>query len=85
MQEEAVDKKEENMACVNPDGKPSESGTKMLRAIKSGLGSPEEIAGNTGLPLFRVRSGLRELAQAGLTIEKDDKYGLTENGAKLIV
>ena len=32
------------MACVTPDGKPTESGTKMLRALKSGLGSPEEIA-----------------------------------------
>jgi predicted transcriptional regulator len=72
------------MACVNPDGKPTESGTKMLRAIKSGLDSPEKIAGNTGLPLFRVRSGLRELAQAGLAIEKDEKYGLTEKGTKLV-
>jgi predicted transcriptional regulator len=72
------------MACIRPDGKPTESGTKMLRALKSGLGSPEEIASNTGLPLFRVRSGLRELTQAGLAIEKDGKHELTEKGAKLI-
>jgi len=56
----------------------------MLGALQSGLGSPEEIAGSIGLPLFRVRSGLRELTQAGLAIEKDDKYELTEEGAKLI-
>jgi len=72
------------MACVSPDGKPTESGTRMLRAIRSGLGSPEEIAKDTGLPLFRVRSGLRELAQAGLTNEKDGKHELTEAGVKLI-
>ncbi len=72
------------MACVSPDGKPTESGTKMLRALKSGLGSPEEIAKDAGLPLFRVRSGLRELVEAGLANQKDDRYELTERGAELI-
>jgi len=72
------------MACISPDGKPTESGIKMLRALQSGLGLPEEISKNAGLPLFRVRSGLRELTQAGLAIEKDAKYELTEEGAKLI-
>jgi predicted transcriptional regulator len=72
------------MACISPDGKPTESGTKMLRALKSGLGSAEEIAQNTGLPLFRVRSGLRELAQAGLVKQQDDKYKATDKGAALI-
>jgi predicted transcriptional regulator len=56
----------------------------MLRALKSGLGSPEEIAKDTGLPLFRVRSGLRELTQAGLASQKNDKYEITEKGAALI-
>jgi len=72
------------MACISPDGKPTESGAKMLRALKSGLGSPEEIAKDAGLPLFRVRSGLRELAQAGLANQKDDKYEITNKGAELI-
>jgi len=72
------------MACISPDGKPTESGTKMLHALKSGLGSPEEIAKDAGLPLFRVRSGLRELTQAGLASQKNDKYELTEKGAELI-
>jgi len=72
------------MACISPDGKPTESGSKMLRALKSGLGTPEEIAKQAGLPLFRVRSGLRELAQAGLAAQKEDSYKLSEEGAKLI-
>ncbi|GAI06469.1 unnamed protein product, partial [marine sediment metagenome] len=52
------------MACISPDGKPTESGAKMLLALKSGAGSAEEIVASSGLPLFRVRSGLRELTQA---------------------
>lgn len=72
------------MACISPDGKPTESGTKMLRALKSGLGSAGEIAQSTGLPLFRVRSGLRELLQAGLANQKNDKYEITDEGTKLL-
>jgi len=72
------------MACVSPDGKPTESGTKMLRALQTGLKSPEEVALETGLPLFKVRSGLRETTGAGLTEQQEDRYKLTGNGAKLI-
>ena len=72
------------MACISPDGKPTESGAKMLRALKAGSGSPEEVASKAGLPLFRVRSGLRELTEAGLAKQKDDKYELSEKGAELI-
>ena len=72
------------MACISPDGKPTKSGTKMLSALKSGLGSAEEIAKSTGLPLFRVRSGLRELNQAGLANQKDDKYELSFKGVELL-
>jgi len=86
VQEKALSKplKEANMACVSPDGKLTESGTKMLRALESGLGSPEEIAKKAGLPLFRVRSGLRELTQAGLANQKGEKYELSEKGTELI-
>jgi predicted transcriptional regulator len=72
------------MACISPDGKPTESGSKMLRALKKGLKSPEEISNEAGLPLFRVRSGMRELTEAGLAKQKGDKYELSEEGAKLI-
>jgi len=72
------------MACISPDGKPTESGTKMLRALKSGLGSAEEIAKEAGLPLFRVRSGLRELSQAGLADQKNDSYQLSTKGEQLL-
>ena len=68
------------MACISPDGKPTESGAKMLHALKSELGSPEEIAKDAGLPLFRVRSGLRELAQAGLANQKNDRRNCVGRG-----
>ena len=72
------------MACINPDGKPTESGTKMLRALQAGLKSPEDVAQETGLPLFRVRSGLRELTQAGLADQQEDRYALSQKGAELV-
>jgi len=72
------------MACISPDGKPTESGTKILRALESGSRSPEEVAGGTGLPLFRVRSGLRELTQAGLAEQKDNGYELSPKGTEML-
>ncbi len=72
------------MACISPDGKPTESGTKMLRALQAGLGTPEEIAREAGLPLFRVRSGLRELTQAGLASQKGDNYELSPKGVEAL-
>jgi len=56
----------------------------MLRALQAGLKSPEEVAQETGLPLFRVRSGLREISQAGLAEQKEDRYKLSDKGATLI-
>ena len=79
------DKGKRYMACISPDGKPTESGTKMLRALKSNISTPEGIATETGLPLFRVRSGLRELVQAGVAEQNGDDYHITEKGASMAV
>jgi DNA-binding IclR family transcriptional regulator len=68
------------MPCVGPDGKPTDSGLKMLRALKAGHATAEAVATETGLPLFRVRSGLRDLTQAGLVVASDDSYRITEQG-----
>jgi predicted transcriptional regulator len=72
------------MPCVSPDGKPTTSGIAVLESLKNGTLSPEEIAIRTGQPLFRVRSGLRELKNAGLVEEAEEKYGLSKNGETLI-
>jgi predicted transcriptional regulator len=72
------------MPCISPDGKPTSSGTAVLKSLKKGALSPEEIAGKTGQPLFRVRSGLRELKNAGFVEATDDKYVLSKTGEKVI-
>jgi len=72
------------MPCVSPDGKPTSSGMAVLKSLKDGALTPEEIAGKTGQPLFRVRSGLRELKNAGLIEENVDKYALSKNGENTI-
>jgi predicted transcriptional regulator len=72
------------MPCISPDGKPTSSGMAVLKSLKNGALSPEEMASKTGQPLFRVRSGLRELQNAGLVEETEDKYKLSKEGGKLV-
>lgn len=72
------------MPCVSPDGKPTSSGMALLKSLKNGALSPKEIASKTGQPLFRVRSGLRELKNAGFVEKAVDKYRLSENGEMLV-
>ncbi len=67
------------MACISADGALTESARKMLEAVQTPA-TPEEVAQSTGLPLFRVRSGLRELVQAGLVAETEGRYQITEAG-----
>ncbi len=69
------------MPCVSPDGKPTESGMKILGAIKAGSTSADEIAAASGMPLYRVRSGMRDLAEAGFVTGSEGSYALTEEGA----
>jgi len=72
------------LPCVSPDGKPTKSGIAKLSALKSGASTPKAVADITGHPLFRVRSGLRELVNAGFVKQVDDKYQLTPEGDKLV-
>jgi predicted transcriptional regulator len=72
------------MPCVSPDGKPTSSGMALLKSLKDGALSPKDIASKTGQPLFRVRSGLRQLKNAGFVEEAEGKYGLSNNGKTLV-
>lgn len=67
------------MACINPDGTVTPSARNILRATQAPL-TPEEIAAATGLPLYRIRSSLRELVQASLLREEGERFALTETG-----
>jgi hypothetical protein len=73
------------LPCVSPDGKPTKSGLDTLNSIKSGASTPKEISVATSQPLFRVRSGLRELVNAGFVNLSEKKYTLTDEGEKVLV
>ncbi len=68
------------MACISADGVLSTSGRRMLQALAT-QATLQDVADQAGLALFRVRSGLRDLADAGLVVEEDGAYRLTEAGA----
>lgn len=61
------------MACVN-DTQLSETDKKILSVMKNKTLSTEKIAEEVALPLFKVRSRLRELKSSGYIIEKDSLY-----------
>lgn len=71
------------MACISPDGKPTESGRKLLLALREHR-TPEDVANLTELPLFRIRSGLRDLLEAGYVKEEQGKYFLAGPGVEAL-
>ncbi len=71
------------MACIGSGGELTESARKMLTALEPAA-TPQEVAGRTELPLFRVRAGLREMAEAGFVELKDGAYSPTQQGLSLL-
>jgi len=67
------------MPCVNADGTLVSSATKILEAART-PGTPAELAERSRFPLYRVHSALRELADAGMVLEVDGRYRVTEAG-----
>jgi predicted transcriptional regulator len=68
------------MPCVKPDGSLSTSGRLMLEAVRPGS-TAEDVANVTGMPLYRVRSILRELVDADYVNEEGERFTQTEQGA----
>lgn len=71
------------MGCINPDGTISGSARALLKIIESPLTS-EEISKKLGQPLFKIRISIREMLNAGLIKEENDKYIITEKGKEQI-
>jgi DNA-binding IclR family transcriptional regulator len=67
------------MPCVNADGTLVSSAKKILEAART-PGTPTELAERSRFPLYRVHSALRELADAGMVLEVDGRYQVTEVG-----
>jgi DNA-binding IclR family transcriptional regulator len=62
----------------------SSTGMMILRLLKSRVLPPVELAAKSGQSLPRVRSGLRELQNAGFVEETEGKYKLSERGVALL-
>ncbi|MCG8400045.1 MAG: hypothetical protein MJA84_00445 [Firmicutes bacterium] len=71
------------MACVNPDGTLTRPGRAILNAMRQPA-TLEQVSTGSEVPLYRVRSVIRELLDAGLAAAKGELYQVTEQGmAKL--
>ena len=71
------------MACINPDGTLSVAAEKIMASMQQPT-TLEDVAQQTGLPLYRIRSSVREIVQAGLVLEEDGQHTLTEAGMERI-
>ena len=69
------------MACIQSDGSLTRCGELLLLAMWEPA-IPEEVAKDCGVPLFRVRSAIREFVGAGLIEKKGDAYALTPKGVQ---
>lgn len=67
------------MACVNADGSLTPIAQKVLGALEQPA-TVTEINQRSGVPLYRVRASVRELAQLGMLEEKNELFCITEKG-----
>ena len=72
------------MACINPDGTLTPSAKKVLIELDV-PSSTANISQNTGLPVYRIRSSLRELIEAGFVSLNGDKYTITPQGKEALL
>ncbi|HEX8713840.1 MAG TPA: hypothetical protein VF730_18340 [Terracidiphilus sp.] len=67
------------MACVNAKGEISDAARLILGAMLE-TSALSQVAAQTGLPLYRIRSAMRELSGAGLAAESGEGWKTTETG-----
>jgi len=72
------------MPCIDDSGNLSESGKALITALSKDSLDVKEISSRLGVPLFKVRSSIRELIEANLIEEENKKYILTEEGKKFL-
>lgn len=71
------------MACLQPDGSPTRCGEMILLALwnPATLGEASE---ECDVPLFRVRSAIREFVQAGLVEERNGRFRVAAKGIQVL-
>lgn len=67
------------MACINPDGTLTRPGRAILEAMRQ-TAPLNQVSAGSGVPLYRVRSVIRELLDAGLAAADGELYKVTEKG-----
>ena len=67
------------MPCVKPDGTLEPLAQAILRALHHPR-TVDEVCAYLRLPIYRVRSTIRELMEAGLVVETAGSYALTATG-----
>lgn len=72
------------MACVNEKGQLSPAGKKLLGSLAVESLTTQDISKNSGLPIFKVRSNLREMLNAELIIEENNQYKISEKGKQIL-
>lgn len=69
---------------MTADGKPTPTAKLVLESLRAKALTPEELAEATHLPLFRIRSSLREIVQAGWVRESGERYEATPEGLEMV-
>ncbi len=69
------------MPCVRDDGSLTVTAIKIMTAIRQPV-TMEDVAVAASMPLFRVRSSVRQLEDAGLVESQGGKYTRTAEGEK---
>lgn len=65
---------------VTADGRPTPTAKMMMESLRTGAMTPDKLAEVTHLPIFRIRSSLRELVQARWVQETEGRYKVTQSG-----
>ncbi len=62
------------MACGTPKGELAESARQILLTIETEARTEQEIERETKLPIFKVRSTLRDLLEKDAIVQTDETY-----------
>lgn len=72
------------MGCGTSDGELNPTRVKLLTAIKDTPLTLDEVADETALPLYAVRSNLRYMTEVDFLTLEDDKYTITSKAINLL-
>ncbi len=71
------------MACINADNTLTETAKNILRTLMTGS-TVEETAKIMYLPVFKIRSSIRELVNAGFITETANGLTITEKAKEVL-